>query len=43
MATIKLKFRPSTVSHKEGIIYYQLIHKQSVRQIRTGYKIFPHE
>ena len=43
MATIKLKFRPSTVSHKEGIIYYQLIHKQSVRQIRTGYKIFPYE
>ena len=31
MATIKVKFRPSTVEDREGSIYYQVIHERKVR------------
>ena len=43
MISIKLKFRPSTVTGKEGSLYYQVICKRAVRQIPTGYKIFADE
>ena len=43
MATVKVKFRPSTIKQKEGTIYYQVIHNRIARQISTGYKIFPAE
>ncbi|MFR9535091.1 MAG: site-specific integrase [Rikenellaceae bacterium] len=43
MATIKAKLRPSTVEGKEGVIFYQVIHGRSVRQIKTDYSIHPHE
>lgn len=43
MASVKVKFRPSSVNGKEGSIYYQVIHKRAVRQIRTGYRIFESE
>ena len=43
MASIKVKFRPSTVSDREGTIYYQITHARKVRQISSGHKIFPHE
>ncbi|MFR9507797.1 MAG: site-specific integrase [Rikenellaceae bacterium] len=43
MATAKVKFRPSTVEGKEGVIYYQIIKEKMVRQIKTIYKIFPEE
>ncbi len=43
MASIKLKFRPSTVADKEGVIYYQIIHERKVRQLLTDYHIFPAE
>ncbi|MFI3292797.1 MAG: site-specific integrase [Rikenellaceae bacterium] len=43
MATIKAKFRPSTVEGKEGVIFYQVIHGRSVRQIKTDYSVQPHE
>ena len=43
MASIKVKFRPSTVSDHEGTIYYQIIHERKVRQLLTKYKIFPAE
>ena len=33
MATIKLKFRPSTVQGKAGTLCYQLCHRQENRQI----------
>lgn len=33
MATVKVKFRKSSVKGKAGTIYYQLCHKQSNRQI----------
>ena len=31
------------MSHKEGKLYYQVIHKRKVRQLRTGYKLYPSE
>lgn len=43
MASIKVKFRFSTLAHREGTIYYQVIHQRKVRQILTGYRLFPHE
>ena len=43
MPTIKIKFRPSTVQDKKGTLFYQIIHERVVRQITTGYKLFPHE
>lgn len=43
MASIKVKFRPSTANDREGKIYYQVIHKRKVRQIKTGYSLFPDE
>ena len=33
MASVKVKFRPSSVNGKEGSIYYQVIHNRAVRQI----------
>lgn len=43
MASIKVKFRISTVPESEGTVYYQIIHKRVVRQITTDYHIFPSE
>jgi site-specific recombinase XerD len=43
MATVKLKYRPSTVSGKEGTLYFQIIHDRVVRQLATGYRIFDDE
>lgn len=43
MASIKVKFRPSTVADHEGTIYYQIIHERKVRQLLTDYKVFPAE
>ena len=41
--SIKLKFRPSVKSEKEGTLYYQLIHERRVKQINTHYKIKSNE
>ena len=43
MASIKVKFRPSTVADHEGSIYYQIIHDRKPRQLVTSYKVFPSE
>lgn len=43
MASIKIKFRPSTIHGKEGSIYYQVIHRRTVRQLNTDYKVFEGE
>lgn len=39
MASIKVKLRASTDVHKEGTLYYQVIHERVVRQIKTDYHI----
>lgn len=43
MASVKVKFRPSSVNGKEGTIYYQVIHNRAVRQIKTDCRIFESE
>ena len=43
MASVKVKFRPSSIDGKEGSIYYQVIHNRVVRQIRTDCRIFENE
>lgn len=43
MATVKVKFRPSSVPGREGSIYYQIIHERTTRQYHTDYSIFPAE
>lgn len=43
MATIKVKFRPSTIADREGTIYYQIIHERKVRQLLSDYRVFPTE
>ncbi len=43
MATIKVKFRPSTVDGQEGTIYYQIIQNRKPRQLLTDYHLFPSE
>lgn len=43
MASIKTKFRPSTIPGHEGIIYYQIIHERKIRQLPTSYRIFSNE
>lgn len=43
MASVKVKFRPSTVNGREGTLYYQVIHNRVVRQINTEYKLFVSE
>lgn len=43
MASIKVKFRPSTVAGREGSIYYQIIMDRKVRQLLTEYSVFPDE
>ena len=32
MASVKVKFRPSSIDGKEGSIYYQVIHKRVERE-----------
>ena len=43
MASIKVKFRPSTVADREGTVYYQIIHERKARQFVSRYKVFPSE
>lgn len=43
MASIKVKFRPSTLEGKEGGLYFLIIQNRVARQVNTGYKIYAHE
>ena len=43
MASIKPKFRASSVAGREGSLYYQIIHERKPRQILTNYHILPSE
>lgn len=42
MASLKIKFRPSTLEGKEGILYYQIIHQRVIRQVTTLSKAHGH-
>ena len=43
MASVKIKFRTSTVEGGQGTIYYQVIHNRVARQIKTEYRIYESE
>ena len=43
MATVTVRFRPSSVPGKEGSLYYRVTHRRLSRQIGTGYKVYPDE
>lgn len=43
MATVKVKFRASTIPMKEGTLFYQVIHDRVARQVNPGYKLYPRE
>jgi integrase len=43
MASIKIKFRPSTVQGESGAIFYRIIHNRIARQVTTNYHIYSHE
>lgn len=43
MASIKVKFRPSSLPDIEGTIYYQIVHDRKVRHMLTGHKLFSSE
>lgn len=43
MASIKVKFRPSSVNDKEGSVYYQIIHERCIRQLLTDFRLMPAE
>ena len=43
MASVKVKFRPSTLEGKEGTVYYQIIQNRVIRQLKTDYRIFTDE
>ena len=43
MASIKLKFRVSSLPEKEGTLYFQVIHERVVKQIGTSHRIFESE
>ena len=43
MASVKVKFRPSSIDGKEGSIYYQVIYNRVVRHVRADYRIFESE
>lgn len=43
MASVKVKFRPSTIEGKEGTVFYQIIQSRVIRQLKTEYRIFTDE
>ena len=43
MATVKIKFRPSAVDGKQGVLFYQVTHNRVVRRQKTGYRLYGYE
>ena len=44
MITVKIKFRNSkSTCSSEGTLFYQITHRQTTRQINTGYKLLINE
>lgn len=43
MATIKVKFRASTVVGKEGVLFYRVIHHRVARQFTSGHRLYSSE
>lgn len=43
MATVKVKFRASSVGTGEGTLVYKVTHRRVTRQVTTGYRLYPQE
>lgn len=43
MTSIKTKYRIPRGGSKQGVLYYQVIHNRTVRQVPTLYRLFPAE
>ena len=43
MATVKVKFRPSTVKDRPGNIVYVVTHRRIAKTVTTGYRLFYNE
>ena len=43
MASVRIKFRSSTVEGKEGTLYFQIIHKRVARTVFTDCRVFTSE
>ena len=43
MATVKIRFRASTVEMREGTLVYQVIHRRVTRQDATAYRLYSQE
>lgn len=43
MATVKVKFRASSVGTGEGTLVYKVTHRRVTRQITTSYRLYPQE
>ncbi len=43
MASLKIKYRHSSIEGKAETLFYQVIHNRVARQINSGYKIYPDE
>ncbi len=41
--SVRAKFHPSRVKGKAGTLLIRVIHNRTVRQVSTGYKLYPHE
>lgn len=41
MASVKVKFRPSSIEGHEGTVYYQIIHRRNIRQLISDIHILP--
>lgn len=43
MASVKIKFRPSTTDGGQGTLFYRVIHNRIARQQKTGYRLHANE
>lgn len=43
MATVRIKFRGSSVGMKEGALFFQVIHNRIVKLIKTSCRVYPYE
>lgn len=43
MVSVRVKFRPSTMEGREGVIYYQIIQNRVIRQLKADYRLYSEE
>ena len=43
MASVKIKYKYSSIPDREGTVFYQILHERKQRQLFSDYRIFPSE